>query len=90
MLKWSYWFGRKPILFKLNKIEAIDIDEIEDFNLAKKFMNMKILITDVIKDKALIEKKILEKNIQLKFVVLRQTKTFLKNSLNEADAIFIL
>ena len=36
MLKWNYWFGRKPILFKLNKIEAIDIDEIQDFNLAKK------------------------------------------------------
>ena len=36
MLKWSYWFGRKPLLFKLNKIEAIDIDEIQDFNLAKK------------------------------------------------------
>ena len=39
MLKWSYWFGRKPVLFKLNKIESIDIDEIQDFNLARKIYN---------------------------------------------------
>jgi len=36
MLKWGYWFGRKPLLFNLNKIEAIDIDEPQDFNLARK------------------------------------------------------
>jgi CMP-N-acetylneuraminic acid synthetase len=35
MLKWNYWFGRRPFLFKLNKIESIDIDEPEDFNLGK-------------------------------------------------------
>lgn len=36
MLKWRYWFGRKPLMFNLKKIEAIDIDEPEDFNLAKR------------------------------------------------------
>ena len=36
MMKWRYWFGKKPLLFKLKKIEAIDIDEPEDFNLAKR------------------------------------------------------
>ena len=36
MIKWRYWFGKKPLLYKLKKIEAIDIDELEDFNLAKR------------------------------------------------------
>tara|TARA_B100001029_G_scaffold179773_1_gene190915 strand:+ start:2558 stop:3235 length:678 start_codon:yes stop_codon:yes gene_type:complete len=36
MIKWRYWFGKKPLLFELNKIESIDIDEPEDFNLAKR------------------------------------------------------
>lgn len=36
MIQWRYWFGKKPILFNLKKIEAIDIDEPDDFNLAKR------------------------------------------------------
>ena len=27
--------GLKPLMFEINKIESIDIDEVEDFNLAE-------------------------------------------------------
>lgn len=36
MSKWSYWFGPKPYLFEVSKIESVDVDTTEDFELAKK------------------------------------------------------
>ena len=50
-------------------------------------MNMKILITDVIKDKALIEKKIFGKKYSVKVCNAKTNKDIPEKLLNEADAI---
>jgi len=34
-LKWSYWFGPKPNLFEISKVESIDVDDQEDFRIAE-------------------------------------------------------
>ncbi len=36
-LKWSYWFGPKPFLYKTSKIKSIDVDDDEDFKIAEIF-----------------------------------------------------
>ena len=41
MKKWHYWFGVNPYLFEVTKIESIDVDTQEDFNLAKKIYEVK-------------------------------------------------
>ncbi len=41
MLKWSYWFGVKPVLFEIKNDEAIDVDTQKDFDLAKKIFLLK-------------------------------------------------
>ena len=35
IIKWSYLIGTKPLYFHTSKIEAIDIDEVEDFKMAE-------------------------------------------------------
>ena len=41
MKKWHYWFGINPYLFEVTKIESIDVDTQEDFNLAKRIYDIK-------------------------------------------------
>ena len=41
MLRWSYWFGPKPILFATSNEEAVDVDTPEDFDFAKKLYRVK-------------------------------------------------
>jgi len=41
MLKWSYWYGPKPLLFDIKNEEAIDVDTKKDFDLAKKIFLLK-------------------------------------------------
>lgn len=36
MLKWSYWFGPRPYLFEVSKIESVDVDTPELFQFARK------------------------------------------------------
>ena len=40
MLKWSYWFGTKPLLFEILNYEAVDVDTKKDFDLAKKIYSL--------------------------------------------------
>ena len=40
MLKWSYWFGTKPLLFEIMNDEAVDVDTKKDFDLAKKIYSL--------------------------------------------------
>jgi len=35
MIQWRYLYGKKPYLFVLDKKEAVDIDDAEDFEVAK-------------------------------------------------------
>ena len=35
MIKWKFLYGKNPYLFILNKKEAVDIDDAEDFEVAK-------------------------------------------------------
>ena len=41
MLKWSYWFGTKPLLFEIMNDEAVDVDTKKDFYFAKKIYSLK-------------------------------------------------
>jgi len=34
-LKWSYWFGPKPYMHQISKIESIDVDDEEDFRICE-------------------------------------------------------
>ena len=36
-LSWSYWFGPKPILHQISKIESMDVDDEEDFHICEVF-----------------------------------------------------
>ena len=40
MLKWNYWFGPNPYLFKSTRTESIDIDTLSDFKFAQKIYNI--------------------------------------------------
>ena len=39
MLMWRYWFGVKPYLFNLSKVESVDVDTLEDFKFAQKILD---------------------------------------------------
>ena len=38
MIEWKFVYGKKPYLFELDKVEAIDIDDEYDFQIAEMFM----------------------------------------------------
>ena len=38
MIDWRFVYGKKPYLFEINKVEAIDIDDESDFRIAEMFM----------------------------------------------------
>ena len=42
-LKWHYWFGTNPVLFEVNKFEAVDVDDENDDadNFAVKHLKLK-------------------------------------------------
>lgn len=40
MLLWKYWFGIKPHLFHLSKVESVDVDTIQDFRFAQKIFKI--------------------------------------------------
>lgn len=40
ILKWKYLYGEKPYLYILNKKEAVDIDDEEDFEVAKALLGL--------------------------------------------------
>ena len=40
MLMWRYWFGVKPYLFNLSKVESVDVDTLEDFKFAQKIFKL--------------------------------------------------
>lgn len=40
MLLWKYWFGIKPHMFNLSKIESVDVDTMEDFKFAQKIFKL--------------------------------------------------
>ena len=40
MLTWRYWFGVKPYLFNLSKVESVDVDTLEDFKFAQKIFKL--------------------------------------------------
>lgn len=39
MYDWSYWYGPKPYLFPVSNVEAVDIDDHEDFKIAQLLYN---------------------------------------------------
>lgn len=41
MLKWKYWFGVTPYLYPVRKQEAVDVDDQEDFDLARELYQIK-------------------------------------------------
>ena len=34
-LQWSYWFGPNPYMYNISKIESMDIDNEEDFDICE-------------------------------------------------------
>ena len=40
MIKWSYLYGKNPYVYILDKKEAVDIDDAEDFAIAKTLLGM--------------------------------------------------
>ncbi len=40
-IEWKYWIGLKPYLFKVSKLECIDVDYKDDFKLAELMHNWK-------------------------------------------------
>jgi N-acylneuraminate cytidylyltransferase len=40
MIKWSYLYGKNPYVYILDKKEAVDIDDAEDFAIAKALLGM--------------------------------------------------
>ena len=41
MLKWTYWYGPKPLLFDIKNDESIDVDTKKDFDFARKIFLVK-------------------------------------------------
>lgn len=41
LLRWKFLYGTRPYFFVLNKKEACDIDDAEDFEVAKALLNLK-------------------------------------------------
>lgn len=41
MKKWSYWFGPKPYMFEVSRLESIDVDTLEDFEMAQNLIKVK-------------------------------------------------
>lgn len=39
MVRWKYFYGKKPLLIPVDKISAIDIDDMEDFEIAEMIFN---------------------------------------------------
>ena len=39
-IEWKYWIGIKPYLYKISKLECIDVDYEEDFKLAELIYNL--------------------------------------------------
>ena len=42
MMKWKFVYGKKPYLFELDKFEAIDIDDEQDFQMAELIYQMNL------------------------------------------------
>lgn len=40
MIEWKYLYGKNPYLYLLNKREAVDIDDAEDFEVAKALLGV--------------------------------------------------
>ena len=36
-LQWSYWFGPKPYMHEISKIESMDVDDQQDFEICELF-----------------------------------------------------
>jgi N-acylneuraminate cytidylyltransferase len=41
MVNWKYFYGKNPYLYILSKKEAVDIDDKEDFEVAKALLGIK-------------------------------------------------
>ncbi len=44
MVKWKYFYGKKPLLVSVDKISAIDIDDMDDFVMAELIYNNRYVI----------------------------------------------
>lgn len=46
MIRWKYFYGKKPLLISVDKISAIDIDDMDDFVMAELIYNKRNNITE--------------------------------------------